>query len=106
MIKSFADKRTRAFFEGTRVAAFAAFARQAQRRLALLDVAQSRRALQALPSNRFEALGGDRLGQHSIRVNDQWRICFRWAAKEGSGDTADPLDVVGDAVDVEITDYH
>lgn len=106
MIKFFADKRTKAFFEGTRVPAFAAFARQAERRMATLDAAGSMRTLQALPSNRFEALGGDRLGQYSIRINDKWRICFRWEAKEETGPAGDPLDVAGDAVDVEITDYH
>ena len=91
MIKSFADKRTREFFAGGRVPAFAAFVRQAERRMTALETAQTMRTLQALPSNRFEALGGDRLGQYSIRINDQWRICFRWE----SGAHA-----------VEIVDYH
>ena len=106
MIKSFADKRTKGLFEGTRVPAFTAFARQAERRLATLETAGSLRTLQALPSNRFEALSGDRLGQYSIRINDQWRICFRWEAKEEVGPTDDPLDAAGNAIDVEITDYH
>ncbi len=106
MIKSFADKRTKAFFEGTRVPAFAAFARQAERRMATLESAVTMRTLQALPSNRFEALGGDRLGQYSIRINDQWRICFRWEANEDAGPTTDPLDAAGNAIDVGITDYH
>jgi len=106
MIKSFADKRTRAFFEGTRLPTFAAFARQAERRMAILESAGSMRTLQALPSNRFEALGGDRLGQYSIRINDQWRICFRWEATDQAGSAGDPLDDAGNAVDVEITDYH
>ena len=106
MIKSFADKRSRVFFEGTRVPAFTAFARQAERRMATLESAGSLRTLQALPSNRFEALDGDRVGQYSIRINDQWRICFRWEVTDLAGPTGDPLDDAGDAVDVEITDYH
>ncbi len=105
MIKSFADKRTRQFFEGERVPAFQAFARQAERRMAALDWAETLRTLQALHSNRFEALGGDRAGQFSIRINDQWRICFGWSARRENA-AADPIDAVGDAVLVEITDYH
>ncbi|CAA7619152.1 Putative plasmid maintenance system killer protein (fragment) [Magnetospirillum sp. LM-5] len=57
------------------------------------------------PSNRFEALGGDRPDQCSIRINDRWRICFRWAFAENPTGK-DPLMVLGDAVDVEIVDYH
>ncbi len=57
------------------------------------------------PSNRFEALGGDRNGQYSIRINDRWRICFCWAFSEDPAGK-DPLMVPGDAVDVEIADYH
>jgi len=67
------------------------FAKQALRRLQQLDSATSLRDL-ALPGNRPEKLYGDRIGQHSIRINDQWRICFRWKG--------------GDAYDVEIADYH
>ena len=64
--------------EGQRVAAFQGFARQAARRLVLLDSAETLGDLAALPSNRLEALRGDRAGQHSIRINAQWRVCFRW----------------------------
>jgi proteic killer suppression protein len=64
----------------------------AQRKLAMLDAAESLGDLRGPPGNRLEKLTGDREGQHSIRVNDQWRICFRWRD--------------GDALDVEITDYH
>jgi len=74
--------------------------------MATLESAGSLRTLQALPSNRFEALGGDRAGQYSIRINEQWRICFGWETKEEAGHITDPLDAAGDAVDVEITDYH
>ncbi|GFP31041.1 toxin HigB-1 [Candidatus Hakubella thermalkaliphila] len=66
--------------------------RLAQRKLAILDAAETLDDLRVPPGNRLEKLSGDREGQHSIRINDQWRICFRW------------LD--GDAHDVEITDYH
>ena len=92
MIRSFKDRDTRRFFEGRRVAAFQGFADQAVRRLVLLDSAETLGDLAALPSNRLEVLRGDRAGQHSIRVNAQWRICFRWT-DEGPGD-------------VEIVDYH
>ena len=92
MIRSFKDRETRRFFGGQRVAAFHGFSNQAARRLTLLDSAETLRDLAALPSNRLEALGGDRVGQHSIRINVQWRICFRWT-DEGP-------------CDVEIVDYH
>lgn len=92
MIHSFKDSNTRRFFEGHRVAAFQGFADQAVRRLALLASAESLGDLAALPGNRLESLRGDRAGQWSIRVNAQWRICFRW---EDDGPS-----------DVEIVDYH
>ena len=92
MIRSFKDRETRRFFEGRRVAAFQGFANQAVRRLVLLDSAETLGDLAALPSNRLEALRGDRAGQHSIRINAQWRVCFCWT-DEGP-------------CDVEIVDYH
>jgi proteic killer suppression protein len=75
MIVSFRDKRTRDFAEGKRVKAFAGFERQAEMKLDQLDAAISLLDLD-LPGNRLEALKGDRQGQFSIRINDQWRICF------------------------------
>lgn len=92
MIKTVTGKRTRRFCAGERVKEFEAFARQAQRRLAILTEATCIADLANLASNRFEALSGDRIGQCSIRINDQWRICFRFEE--------------GDAYDVEIVDYH
>ena len=92
MIRSFKDRDTRRFFEGRRVAAFQGFADQAVRRLVLLDSAEALGDLAALPGNRLEALRGGRAGQHSIRINAQWRVCFRW--------TDDGPE------DVEIVDYH
>lgn len=92
MIRSFRDRETGRFFEGQRVAAFRGFDRQAARRLVLLDSAESLGDLAALPSNRLEALRGNRAGQHSIRINAQWRVCFRWT-DDGPHD-------------VEIVDYH
>ena len=92
MIRSFKDRNTRRFFEGDRVAAFQGFANQAVRRLTYLDSAESLNDLAGLSGNRLEALRGDRAGQHSIRINAQWRICFRW---EDDG-----------PCDVEIVDYH
>lgn len=92
MIKSCADKRTERFIAGSRVKEFESFADQARRRLAILTAATRIEDLAGLPSNRLEPLSGDRVGQHSIRINMQRRICFRW---EGDG-----------AADVEIVDYH
>ena len=92
MIQSFKDRKTRRFFEGHRVAAFHGFADQAARRLTVLDSAETLRDLAALPSSRLENLRGDRSGQHSIRINAQWRICFHWT-DDGP-------------CDVEIVDYH
>jgi proteic killer suppression protein len=79
-------------FAGKPPRRFKAFATVAERKLAQLDAAQTLEFLKAPPGNRLEALRGDRQGQHSIRINDQWRLCFRWTA-------AGPEDV-------EIVDYH
>ena len=78
MIRSFRDRRTRALFDGERVSAFHSFAEQAERRLRILDAVETLDALRALPSNRFEALVGDRKGRFSIRINRQWRVCLVW----------------------------
>ena len=72
------DKRTRLFAEGERVREFHACKDQAERRLDILEAADNRNDLSKLPSNRFEALVGDRKGQFSIRINEQWRVCFEW----------------------------
>ena len=93
MIVSFKDKRTRQFAEGKRVKAFTGFERKAEMKLDQLDAAMSRLDLD-VPGNRLEALKGDRKGQYSIRINDQWRICFEW-----------PQGAPG-PVNVEIIDYH
>lgn len=93
MIVSYRGKRTRTFAEGKRVNAFTGFAHKAELHLDQLDAALSLRDLD-LPGNRLEALKGDRKGQYSIRINDQWRICFEWP-KEALGPT-----------NVEIVDYH
>jgi toxin HigB-1 len=78
MIVSYRDKRTKDFASGTRVEAFSGFERSAHLKLDRLEAAISVKDLAALPGNRFEQLKGDRQGQHSIRINDQWRICFEW----------------------------
>jgi proteic killer suppression protein len=78
MIVSYRDKRTRDFAAGKRVKAFSGIKRAARLKLDRLEAAVELRDLGALPGNRFEALRGDRKGQYSIRVNDQWRICFEW----------------------------
>jgi toxin HigB-1 len=92
MIQSFKSKDTWALYEGKSPRKFKAFKAVAERKLAQLDAAQTLDFLKAPPGNRLEALKGDRKGQHSIRINDQWRICFVWSN-------------VG-PVDVEIVDYH
>ena len=92
MIKSFKGRKTQEIHKGRRVREFQAFARQAEKRLRLLDAADTLQSLMHLPSNHFKALSGDREGQYSIRINNQWRICFEW--EEGS------------PVHVEIVDYH
>ncbi len=94
MILGFRDKRTRDFAAGKRVKAFSGIQRAAQLKLDRLEAATSLRDLSALPGNRFEALSGDREGQYSIRINDQWRICFEWP--EGSKGP----------VNIEIVDHH
>ena len=94
MIVSYGDKRTRAFAEGKRVKAFSGFDRSARLKLDRLEAATTLGDLAALPGNRFEALHGDRKGQYSIRINDQWRICFEWADKAPGPSN------------VEIVDYH
>jgi toxin HigB-1 len=93
VIKSFRDKTTAALFQGFRPKGIPAeIAERAARKLSWIDAATDLNDLRAPPSNMLEALRGDRRGQHSIRVNLQWRICFVWRG--------------GDAHDVELCDYH
>jgi toxin HigB-1 len=94
MILGYRDKRTRDFAAGKRVKAFSGFERSARLKLDRLEAAMSIGDLAELPGNRFEALRGDRKGQYSIRINDQWRICFEWT------------DGVPGPSNVEIVDYH
>ena len=94
MIVSYRDKRTSDFASGKRVKAFSGFDRSARLKLDRLEAAISVKDLAALPGNRFEQLKGDRKGQYSIRINDQWRICFEW-----------PNGAKGPS-NVEIADYH
>ena len=92
MIRSFKCRDTQTLFYGTRVKRFANIESAAMRKLALLNRARVLEDLRIPPANRLEALAGDRKGQHSIRVNDQWRVCFKFNA--------------GHADNVEIVDYH
>jgi proteic killer suppression protein len=92
VIQSFRDKGTQALYEGRCPRQFRSFAAVAERKLAQLDAAQTLDFLHAPPGNRLEALKGNRSGQHSIRINDQWRICFVWTDHGPS--------------EVEIVDYH
>jgi len=92
MIRSFRDGDTEALFNDVAVRRFRAIERQARRKLLYLHRARVLQDLSAPPGNRLEALKGDRRGQHSIRINDRWRICFTW--------------LKGDAHDVKIVDYH
>ncbi|MBM3790620.1 MAG: excinuclease ABC subunit A [Acidobacteria bacterium] len=92
MIRSFKDKDTEALFQDLPVARFRTFERSARRKLQYLHRARTLQDLAVPPGNRLEALKGDRRNQHSIRINERWRICFRW--EEGS------------AFNVEIVDHH
>jgi proteic killer suppression protein len=94
VIVSYRDKRTRDFAAGRRVKAFSGIEQSARLKLDRLEAAAALRDLAVLPGNRFEALAGDRRGQYSIRINDQWRICFEWPVR-----TSGPSNV-------EIVDYH
>lgn len=94
MIVSYGDKRTKDFAAGKRVKAFFGIERAARLKLDRLEAAAVLQDLAVLPGNRFEVLRGDRKGQYSIRINDQWRVCFEWI--EG---TPGPSNV-------EIVDYH
>jgi toxin HigB-1 len=93
MIVSYRDKKTQRFADGRYVREFSGFARQAEARLDRLEAATSLKDL-ALPGNRLERLKGDRAGQYSIRINDQWRICFEWPERSPG------------PINVEIVDYH
>ncbi|WP_447978457.1 type II toxin-antitoxin system RelE/ParE family toxin [Candidatus Nitrospira bockiana] len=92
MIRGFRDKKTELLFAGENVKEFSGFRKVAERKLTMLDSASDLKDLLASAGNRLEKLKGTRAGQHSIRINDQWRICFVWMA-DGPHD-------------VEITDYH
>jgi toxin HigB-1 len=92
VIQSFADRDSEKVYQGRRVKRFEGFRAAAERKLAQLDAATSVEDLRVPPGNRLEALVGDRSGQYSIRINDQWRVCFRWTSN-------------GPA-DVQIADYH
>ena len=94
MILSYRDKQTAEFASGAFARAFQGFEAQAAKRLAILNAAPDLATLRALPSNRLEALKGDRAGQYSIRINQQWRVCFEWPDGQ-----AGPSDA-------EIVDYH
>lgn len=93
MIRDFKDKKTEALFLSSKSRGFPPdIVERARRKLAALNAARDLEDLRVPPSNRLELVKGNRSGQHSIRVNDQWRICFRW--------------IDGDASDVEVCDYH
>jgi proteic killer suppression protein len=94
VIVSYRDKRTRDFAAGKRVKGFSGIERSARMKLDRLEAATVLRDLAVLPGNRFEALAGDRKGQYSIRINDQWRICLEWPNGEPGPS------------EVEIADYH
>ncbi len=92
MIRSFGDRKTKALFEDEVVRAFHGFANRAKRKLVAIHVAGRLEDLRIPPSNHLEKLRGDLIGFHSIRINDQWWVVFRW--------------IEGDAQDVRIVDYH
>ena len=94
MILSYKDQRVERLYQGEDIKAWSPIRRQAEKRLRILDSADRLKTLMILPSNRLEALRGDRPRECSIRINDRWRICFIWPVEaDGPGD-------------VEIVDYH
>jgi proteic killer suppression protein len=92
VIRSFRCKETEKLFHREQNRKFGNIGTVARRKLRMLDDAESLEDMAAVPGNRLEALGGNRKGQHSIRINDQWRLCFIW--REGAAES------------VEIVDYH
>ena len=92
MIQSFKDRDTRRLYDGQRVRAFDGIKKAAARKLDMFNAAADLNDLVSPPGNRLEALAGDRAGQHSVRINDQYRVCFEWTAQGPAN--------------VEITDYH
>ncbi|MBL0143501.1 MAG: type II toxin-antitoxin system RelE/ParE family toxin [Betaproteobacteria bacterium] len=92
MIRSFRNRDTSRVLDREPVARFRSLERQARRKMEMLEAAVSLQDLRVPPGNHLEALRGERTGQHSIRINSQWRLCFRWTA--------------AGAEDVEIVDYH
>ena len=93
MIRSFSDSKTEQVFDRIRVSKWSKdIQRRALRKLLLIEAAENIEDLRVPPGNKLERLKGNRKGQYSIRINDQWRICFRWSS--------------GNATDVEIVDYH
>ena len=92
MIKSFADKKTQELFHGKFIKQFSAFREKAERKLLMIDCTSNLEDLRNPPGNKLEMLSGDRKGHYSIRIDEQWRVCFRW--------------IGGNAYDVEIVDYH
>lgn len=94
MIEGYRDRRTENFASGRRVRPFESIERQARMKLDRLEAATALADLAALPGNRLERLSGDRTGEWSIRINDQWRICFEWPANKPG------------PCNVEIVDYH
>ncbi len=92
MIRSFNCKHTQSIYDGNSVNKWRSIHTQAEKRLLILDTATSFQNSKGLPSNRFEALRGNRKGQYNIRINLQWRICYRWVDNEPH--------------DVEIVDYY
>ncbi len=93
-LPKYRDKRLRHFVAGYRVRDFQSFERQLKKRLTVLEEAQSKQDLSRLPSNHFEALSGNRKGQYSIRINEQWRLCFEWSESDNC------------AFNIEVVDYH
>jgi proteic killer suppression protein len=91
-IKTFKDSDTESFWRGTRIARFQSFEKVAIRKLQMLHAASALAVMVAVPGNQLEKLSGDREGQRSMRINEKWRLCFRWSQP--------------DAYDVEITNHY
>jgi proteic killer suppression protein len=105
-IRDCRDSRTAAFLRGERVPGFQQCEAAAGKAIAKLQAATRLIELRMLPSNHFEALGGNRKGQYSIKITGKWRVCFRWAPTETAPEGTDALMVQGEPYDVEITNHY
>jgi toxin HigB-1 len=105
-IRNYLDKRTASFVEGERVREFEQCKKPANKAITKLQNVERLVELRSPPSNQFKAMGGDRKGQYSIRIDDKWRVCFKWALIEPVPEGLDTLMAPGEPYEVEITNHY